>query len=145
MDGLSAAASIVAVVQISGKNFDLCRAYYFAVKDFRKDIQRLRDETIVLQDVLTDLSDLVESQGAARLPTLALLNHNSKFDIDAISPSGGALKPTLCFERALQQCKNDLERLLQQLEKAEQSNAHPSRLKRYNGRSRKQRSMRLFK
>jgi hypothetical protein len=41
MDGLSAAASVIAVLQISAQLFDLCRTYYLNVKDARKDTQRL--------------------------------------------------------------------------------------------------------
>jgi hypothetical protein len=70
MDGLSGAASVLAVIQISAQIFDACRTYYLQVKTARKDIQRLRDEIILLQDVLVSVADLADS---ASLPTLALL------------------------------------------------------------------------
>lgn len=74
MDGLSAAASVVAVIQISGHVFDLCRTYYSEVKEARKDIQRLRDEVTSLQDVLTNVADLADAPSPAHLSILNLLN-----------------------------------------------------------------------
>jgi ankyrin repeat domain-containing protein 50 len=70
MDGLSAAACVIAVIQISGQVFDLCRMYYSEVKDARTDIQRLCDEVTSLQNVLTNVAHLT----SAKLPTLDLLN-----------------------------------------------------------------------
>ncbi|KAF4631092.1 hypothetical protein G7Y89_g7033 [Cudoniella acicularis] len=74
MDGLSAAASVIAVVQISTQIFELCQEYYSEVKDARKDIQRLRNEVTSLQDVLTNVEDLAEDSGSANLSVLNLLN-----------------------------------------------------------------------
>lgn len=70
MDGLSAAASVIAVIQISGQVFDLCRTYYSEVRDARTDIQRLCDEVTSLQNVLTNVAHMT----SAKLPTLGLLN-----------------------------------------------------------------------
>ena len=74
MDGLSAVASVIAVVQTSGLVFDLCRTYYLQVKDARKDIKLLRDEVTSLQDVLTTVADLAEDPRSAKQPILSLLN-----------------------------------------------------------------------
>lgn len=74
MDGLSATASVAAVIQISGHVFDLCRTYYSGVKEARKDIQRLRDEVTSLQDVLTNVADLADAPSSAQLSILNLLN-----------------------------------------------------------------------
>jgi hypothetical protein len=74
MDGLSAAASVIAVVQISGKVFALCQTYYSEVKSAREDIRRLRDEVTSLQDVLTNVTDLADAPGSAKLSVLDLLN-----------------------------------------------------------------------
>jgi ankyrin repeat domain-containing protein 50 len=74
MEGLSAAASVVAVIHISGQVFDLCRTYYLEVKEARKDIQRLRDEMTSLQDVLTNVADLADAPSSANLSILNLLN-----------------------------------------------------------------------
>jgi hypothetical protein len=74
MAGIGEAASIIAVVQISAEVFDLCRTYSLEVKEARTEIQRLRDEVISLQDVLTNVADLVEDPGSAKLSILSLLN-----------------------------------------------------------------------
>src|SRR4051812_11175285 len=95
MDGLSAAASVIAVIQISGGFFDLCRTYYLEARDARKDIKRLRDEVTTLQDVLTSVADLAEAPGSAKLLILGLLNQ----------PDG-----------PLQQCGTELEVLATKLE-----------------------------
>jgi hypothetical protein len=74
MDGISAAASIIAVIQISGQVIDLCRTYYSEVRDAKTDIQRLREEITSLQTVLTKVADLANAPSAAELSTLGLLN-----------------------------------------------------------------------
>jgi hypothetical protein len=74
MDGISAAASAIAVVQISMQAFDLCRIYYLEAKEARNDIQRLRDEVTSLQDVLTNVADLAEDPSSAELLILNQLN-----------------------------------------------------------------------
>ncbi|TVY38543.1 Ankyrin repeat and KH domain-containing protein [Lachnellula occidentalis] len=74
MDGLSAAASVVALVQISGQIYNLCQTYYAGVKSAREDIRRLRDEVTSLQDVLNGVADLADSPASAKLAVLGLLN-----------------------------------------------------------------------
>src|SRR6266480_534900 len=95
MDGLSAAASVIAAIQISGKVFDLCRTYYLEVRDAREDIKRLRDEVTILQDVLTNVADLAKAPGSAKLSILGQLNQ----------PDG-----------PLQQCGTELQGLATKLE-----------------------------
>ncbi|TVY35584.1 hypothetical protein LSUB1_G005613 [Lachnellula subtilissima] len=74
MDGLSAAASVVALVQISGQIYNLCQTYYSGVKSAREDIRRLRNEVTSLQDVLNGVADLADSPASAKLAVLDLLN-----------------------------------------------------------------------
>lgn len=74
MDPVSAAASVIAVVQISAQIFDLCLTYYSEVKDARTDIKRLRDEIMSLQSVLTQIADLADARGTTELSNLDLLN-----------------------------------------------------------------------
>jgi ankyrin repeat domain-containing protein 50 len=95
MDGLSAAASVITVVQISSQVFDLCRTYYLEVKEARKDIQRLRDKVTSLQDVLANVADLADAPGSAKLSILNLLNQ----------PDG-----------PVQQCRRDLVGLAEKLD-----------------------------
>jgi hypothetical protein len=56
MDAVSAAANVIALIQISGQVFDLCQSYYLGVKNAREDSCRLRNEVMSLQDVLTNVS-----------------------------------------------------------------------------------------
>ena len=76
MEPLSAAASVIAVVQISGQVFNLCQKYCSEVKGARKDIQSLRNEVMSLQDVLTNVADLAEDPGSGKLSILSLLNQH---------------------------------------------------------------------
>ena len=74
MESLGAAASVIAVIQISAKIFDLCQTYYLGVKDARKDIRRLRDEVTSLHDVLAYVAELADAPGSDNLSILRLLN-----------------------------------------------------------------------
>lgn len=94
MDGLSAATTIIAVIQVSVQVYDVCRTYYMEVRDARKDIQSLRDEVMSLQDVLINLRDLAEDSVSADLSSLTL-----------VSQENGPL----------QQCQRDLEELVAKL------------------------------
>lgn len=77
MDGLSAAASIFAVIGMSTKIFDLCQKYLSAVKDAKKDIQRLRNGVLALQDVLTAVRDLEDDPNASSKSIFAHLNQHN--------------------------------------------------------------------
>jgi len=74
MDGISAAASIIAVIQISGQVINLCQTYYSEVRDAKMDIRRLSEEITSLQAVLTKVADLANAPNAAKLSALGLLN-----------------------------------------------------------------------
>jgi len=52
MDGLSAAASVIAVIQIAEDVYGKLSDYICAVKDASNDIERLKDEVLALRDVL---------------------------------------------------------------------------------------------
>jgi ankyrin repeat domain-containing protein 50 len=65
MDPFSAAASVIAVVQISGKVFALCQTYYAEVKNAREDIC-LRDEVTSIQDVLINVKDSADAPGSVK-------------------------------------------------------------------------------
>jgi hypothetical protein len=95
MDPLSGAASVIAVIQISGMIFDLCRTYYTAVKDAREDIARLQNELRALEVVLASVADLADADDSERLSTLRML----------IKPDG-----------PLSQCREDLEGMLEKLQ-----------------------------
>ena len=76
MDGLSAAASVIAVVQISGQIFQLCQTYYLEVKDAKNDIQRLRNEVMTLRGIASSVNDLISTAESNKLPVLESLNQN---------------------------------------------------------------------
>ncbi|KAM0669460.1 hypothetical protein ACQRIT_004580 [Beauveria bassiana] len=97
MDGVSAAASVIGVIQICGSIFNLCRSYYTRVKDARKDITRLRNEISRLESLLTGIADLADADDSAKLYVLESL----------VKPGG-----------ALSQCQNDLIGLLDKLQGA---------------------------
>ncbi|KAH7378939.1 hypothetical protein BKA64DRAFT_241751 [Cadophora sp. MPI-SDFR-AT-0126] len=73
MDGLSGAASVIAVIDISAKIFELCQIYFAEVKEARKDIQRLRVGVISLQDVMHDMKDLAEEPSLFRRSVFSCL------------------------------------------------------------------------
>ena len=76
MDGISAAASVIAVVQISRQIFQLCQTYYLEVKNAKNDTQRLRNEVMALRGVASSVNDLVATAESNKLPALEFLNQN---------------------------------------------------------------------
>ncbi len=69
MDGLSAAASVFAVIQISEDVVSLCSQYLKAVKNAKSDIERLQGELGHLRAVLEGAQKLLKGPNAARLET----------------------------------------------------------------------------
>jgi hypothetical protein len=63
MDGLSVAASIIAVVNISAKIISICYRYSIAVKDAKDDIERVqRKVRDIITHILEKLKQLLDSQ-----------------------------------------------------------------------------------
>jgi hypothetical protein len=58
MDGLSAAASVIAVIQIAEDVCSKLQHYIWAVKGAKKNIERLKDEVLALHNVLEKVEDL---------------------------------------------------------------------------------------
>ncbi|GAB1320797.1 NACHT domain-containing protein [Madurella fahalii] len=69
MDGLSAAASVIAVVQLLDRIVTLCYQYGKAVKNARSDIERLSGELDSLKTILGDTEKLLQGPNRARLET----------------------------------------------------------------------------
>lgn len=67
MDGLSTAASIIAVIDISAKIASLCFQYSVAVKDAGKDIERLQKKATDLENVLRRVNQLLDGRGKTKL------------------------------------------------------------------------------
>jgi hypothetical protein len=67
MDGLSGAASVIAVVDLSAKIASLCFQYYKDVKNAGDDINRLSQEVTNLNTISTDLVKLLNGPNGTRL------------------------------------------------------------------------------
>lgn len=67
MDGLSAASSIIAVIDISTKIASLCFQYSVAVKDAKSDIERLQKKIADLNNVLGGVKQLLDGGDKNRL------------------------------------------------------------------------------
>lgn len=57
VSGLSEAVSVIAVIEISAKTISLCFQYSVAVKDAKKDIERL-PRKVDINDVLGEVKQL---------------------------------------------------------------------------------------
>ncbi|KAF2627243.1 vegetative incompatibility protein HET-E-1 [Macroventuria anomochaeta] len=69
MDGLSGAASVIAVIDISAKIASLCYQYSVAVKDAKDDIERVRRRVSDMTHILEKIKQLLDSQDKTRLST----------------------------------------------------------------------------
>src|SRR5262245_24678381 len=69
MDGLSGAASIIAVVDMSAKVASLCFQYSVAVKDAKRDIERLQKKVTDIKNVLEEVRKLLDEQDKSQLST----------------------------------------------------------------------------
>jgi hypothetical protein len=74
MDGLSGAASIIAVVDISAKVASLCFQYSLAVKDAKNDITHLQRKVGDVKGSLEKMKQLIDGPGKARLPATDTLS-----------------------------------------------------------------------
>ncbi|KAF2679975.1 hypothetical protein K458DRAFT_434634 [Lentithecium fluviatile CBS 122367] len=69
MEGLSGAASVIAVVHISAKVASLCFQYSVAVKRAKGDIERLQRKVNDIKNVLEELQRLLDKQDKSQLST----------------------------------------------------------------------------
>jgi uncharacterized coiled-coil DUF342 family protein len=69
MDGLSGAASVIAVIDISAKIVSLCFRYSIAVKEAKDDIERVQRKLSDITHILEQIKQLLDSQDETRLPT----------------------------------------------------------------------------
>jgi hypothetical protein len=67
MDGLSGAASVIAVIDISAKIAALCFQYSIAVKDAKSDIERIERKVSDIKRVLKSIKKLLDGPRTARL------------------------------------------------------------------------------
>ncbi|KAF2030377.1 vegetative incompatibility protein HET-E-1, partial [Setomelanomma holmii] len=69
MDGLSGAASVIAVIDISAKIGSLCFQYSKAVKEAKDDIERVQRKVGDIERILKDIKKLLEGRHKARFST----------------------------------------------------------------------------
>jgi hypothetical protein len=69
MDGLSGAASVIAVIDISAKIAALCFQYSIAVKDAKNDIERIKKKVGDVKRVLEGIKKLINGSHQTRLST----------------------------------------------------------------------------
>ncbi|KAJ5141799.1 NACHT and WD40 domain protein [Penicillium atrosanguineum] len=69
MDGISAAASVIAVIQLTGSIVKICGGYIKEVKDARKDVVSLQKEVEDLRETLEKLSGLFQGTHGMKLST----------------------------------------------------------------------------
>lgn len=76
MDGLSSAASVIAVIQLTAALGKICGAYILEVKDARDDIITLQRAITALRGTLQDLQIFLQSHNDKTLPTSSRLLSN---------------------------------------------------------------------
>lgn len=76
MDGISAAANIIGVIQVTGSLVKLCGGYIQEVYGAREDIFTLQQAIVGIQGVLQDLQKLLQSDERKSLPTSSQLAGN---------------------------------------------------------------------
>ncbi|KAK0632942.1 hypothetical protein B0T14DRAFT_542129 [Immersiella caudata] len=88
MEGLGAAASVIAVVELAAKVASLCLEYSSAVKHAKSDIERLRKHTDSLKITVNGAQKLLQGPDGARLETSLKLREamaNSYLQLDDIA------------------------------------------------------------
>lgn len=76
MDGLSAAASVIAVIDISAKIASLCFQYSVAVKNAKEDIQRIQKKASDIGSTLGELRQGLGRPDGTRLPATRKLTES---------------------------------------------------------------------
>ncbi|OCK79260.1 hypothetical protein K432DRAFT_252439, partial [Lepidopterella palustris CBS 459.81] len=76
MDGLSGAASVIAVIDISAKISTLCFQYSTKVKNAKEDIERIQKKLTDIKDVLEEVKQLLDGSNKLRLPATHKLSNS---------------------------------------------------------------------
>jgi hypothetical protein len=76
MDGLSGAASVIAVIQLTGSLVKLCGGYIQEVKDAREKIFTLQQAISGLQGTIQDLQKFLQSNDGKALRTSSQLDRD---------------------------------------------------------------------
>ena len=94
MDGLSGAAGIIAVIDVSAKIISLCSQYSIAVRNSRKDIDRLQKKVTNIKDVFGQVEQLLNGQNKMMLSTTHNLSDSLKECLRHLEELETQLKPS---------------------------------------------------
>ena len=94
MDGLSAAASVIAVIDISVKVATLCFQYSAAVQNVNKDIQCLQKKVEDIRDVLRELKRVLDGPNRTRLSATDKLTASLRDCLRGLQELETQLKPS---------------------------------------------------
>ncbi|KAF2681098.1 hypothetical protein K458DRAFT_392325 [Lentithecium fluviatile CBS 122367] len=130
MDGLSGAASVIAVVDISAKVASLCYQYSVEVKHAKSDIERLYRKVNDTKTILKKLQQLLEKQDESQLPTTRTLSDSLQKCFQELTKLEATLQANLkpsSFRKAMKPLglralkwpfkSKDVEKTVQNLEK----------------------------
>ncbi|KAB8227880.1 uncharacterized protein BDW43DRAFT_323428 [Aspergillus alliaceus] len=78
MEPLSGAASVIAVIQLTGAIVQICGSYIKKVEEAKQDILHLREEVDALSQVLNPLSKLLNSTNSTKLVSQDLIDNIAK-------------------------------------------------------------------
>ena len=92
MDGLSGAASVIAIIDISAKITSLCLQYSAAVKNAKKDIERLQRKVSDIKHVLEEVKKLLDGRDKTRLLTTHKLTGSLKDCFEQLEELNSQLK-----------------------------------------------------
>lgn len=76
MDGVSLAASVIGIIQLTGSVVKICGSYLREVKDARNDIITLQRSVEGLETIVQNLKDFFQDPHGPKLPTSSLLLDN---------------------------------------------------------------------
>jgi hypothetical protein len=93
MDGLSGAASVIAVIDISAKIAALCFQYSIAVEDAKSDIERIERKVGDIKRILESIKKLLDGPRTARLSTTNSLFKSLKQCLLELQELEKGLKP----------------------------------------------------
>lgn len=95
MDVLSAAASVIAVIQLTGSIVEICGGYISKVKNAKEDILHLQREVGALSGVLMMLNELLKGpDGTALTTSQSLFVHISKCS-SSLAKLKGKIEPSV--------------------------------------------------
>lgn len=77
MEGVGAAASVIAVIQLTQEVYKLCQSYVLSVKNARRDIDLLCKEVMDLHDVLETLDNWLQGTDTSEFLILSKLKELS--------------------------------------------------------------------